>query len=62
MIKKEGKVYSEVAKRLQAMGIDTRELRIATFGRGPDHLIVIGDKVIGGYNHKSRRMTLDKDT
>lgn len=59
MIRKEGKVFRDVFMLLRRAGmIDLRGLAIATLGRGPDHLVVINDTVIGEYNHVSGRLFL----
>lgn len=58
MTKKEGKVYEQVKALLRARGIIPTELAIATHGRGSDHMVILGEDVIGNYNHKSRKLTL----
>lgn len=62
MIKKKGKVHDEVAELLRLQGIDTEGLKIATLGRGTDHLLLVNDEAIGEYNHRSKKMTLYRDT
>lgn len=59
MVKKEGKVYCHVARLLQAKGYDTKTLAIATMGPGPYHMVVLHDRVIGEYNHRSRQLSLN---
>lgn len=59
MVRKDGKVYSTVAKLLRAKGYDTKTLAIATMGPGPYHMVVLHDRVIGGYNHRSRQLSLN---
>ena len=59
MIKKSGKAYDYVLAELKARGVQgLADLGIATLGRGTDHLIVIGEDVVGAYNHKSKAVYL----
>lgn len=61
MIKEEGRTHAQVAKLLRGRGVDPKGLKIATVGRGPDHLVLIGEETIGEYNHVSKKMTLYRD-
>lgn len=57
-LKKEGKVYEAVKEILQAKGIDTSALKIATLSPGPWHLILIKEETIGEYNHLTGQISL----
>lgn len=58
-IKKSGKCYNYVKNALRRIGIGGLEsLQISTPTRGVDHLIMIGDEVIGEYNQVARRIIL----
>lgn len=61
MTKTEGRVYTEVAEMLQAKGLGTDTLEVATLGRGPDHLIILNGETFGEYNHTSKKLVLYKD-
>ena len=61
MIKTKGAVWEQVNELLMDKGIDTTTLKIASFGRGTYHEVVIDDSIIGGYDHKSKRLTLAED-
>ncbi len=62
MIKDKGKVHDEVAELLRLRGIDTKGLKIATLGRGTDHLVLIDEETVGEYNYRSKKMTIYRDT
>lgn len=61
MIKKEGKVYTDIAEKLRAKGIDTDTLEVATLGRGSDHLVILNGETVGEYNHNSEKVILYRD-
>lgn len=58
MIKTEGKMHAEIVERLNAEGLKSDKIAVATICRGTDHLIILGDETIGEYNHKSKKLTL----
>ena len=61
MVKDKGKVHNEVAELLRLRGIDAKGLKIASGGRGPYHLVVINDEVIGEYNHNTKKLSVHAD-
>lgn len=61
MIKEKGKVHDEVAELLRLRGIDTKGMRTVSGGRGPYHLIVVNDEVIGEYNHSTKKLSIHAD-
>ena len=61
MTKKRGRVHDSVAQMLQAEGVDTSTLEVATLSRGPDHLIILNGETFGEYNHVSRQLVKYKD-
>lgn len=61
MIKDKGKVHTQVADLLRLRGIETEGLKIVSGGRGPYHLVVINDKVIGEYNHSTKKLSIHAD-
>lgn len=58
MTKAEGKLHAEIVKRLEAVGVESSDIAVATLGRGPDHLILVDGETIGEYNHISKRLYL----
>lgn len=58
MIKTSGKVFDDVKRLLEARGIDARTLQIATFGRTTYHDIILHDRVVGSYEHKSKTLQM----
>lgn len=62
MVKEEGRTHAQVAELLRARGIDPKGLKVATLTPGTDHLVLIGADTIGEYNHRSRKLTLYRDT
>jgi hypothetical protein len=61
VLKDKGKVYTQVAELLRLRGIDTKGMRIFSGGRGPYHLVVINDEVIGEYNHNTKKLSIHAD-
>lgn len=61
MIKETGKAHDEVAELLRLRGIDVKGLKIVSGGRGPYHLVVINDEVIGEYNHSTKKLSIHAD-
>lgn len=41
------------------MGIDTGTLKIATFGKTTYHDIVLGERIVGSYEHRSKEFRLN---
>lgn len=58
MVRKEGKVYEAVIEALRARGARVDGVSVATGNRGPYHLILQDDEIIGEYNHVSHRVFL----
>lgn len=66
-LKKSGKVWEDVNLLLEKHGVyddlkkaglDPTSMAICSFGRGPNHDVVIDDRVIGVYNHIAEAVTL----
>ena len=53
MIRTDGKVYEIVRAKLEAIGLETSTLKIATFGRHTYHEIVLHGSIVGSYEHIS---------
>lgn len=58
MVKNSGRVHDEVVEKLRGMELDCSDIKVATFSRGPDHIVVSGEDTIGEYNHISKRLVL----
>lgn len=60
-IRKDGKVYEAVVEALKEMGRDTSGIQVAAPHSGPDRWIISDGRVIGEYNHVSKRLILYSD-
>jgi hypothetical protein len=61
VIKKSHKMQGDIIKKLRARGrgaLNAEAMRVATLGRGADHLVLLGETLIGEYNHLTKRLTL----
>lgn len=56
-----GKVYDRAAEYLKNRGFDISTLKVATLWRGPEHLLILDDDVIGEYCHISQKFVIYSD-
>lgn len=61
MIRKEGKVFDDVAKLLKERGLDVSGLEVAALGRGPNQLVLLDGEIVGDYNFLSKSLFLYVD-